>query len=750
MGDLVLEAASLENVATASFHLGELENALKYHQQALSIANEVMDKRSRGLILGNMGNIFSILNEYEKALFHYDMALRIHKEVNDKAGELRVYINKAAVYQELGDYQTALKYNNDALSICGKESSVYSGLILNTNGNIYFKQKDYKTALTYYLQALDIERKIKRRQGEASALGNIGSVYMARKDYQSALEYFEKSLAIHRETSYKKGEARILRGIGHLNLVQGNHEKAEKFLEESLDIAKNLRVPEMTWTIFADLGHLYKNRGKHEDSLLYYRKAIEKIESVRGTLKSSQTKGTFIQNKIGIYENICNLLYDMHADGDTKKYGQMVFNYTERAKSRVLLDLLTESNADIRQHVAPELLIREKSLNREFSLIQTQLQTESAKIKVDSEIIKRLERDLRHLNQQFENLKNEMIRKNPKYAQLKYPNAIRLDEFQKNILDSSTVFLEYLVTDKHVFLMRMTKDTYKIFKFDLGREILQKQINRLREGILLKDKDVFTRYSLNLFQKILGPALTGIRKGQTLLISPDDILYLLPFEALVTRKGRSGKAAAVEILLERFPVHYAQSASVFAFLKKGRQRVKQSQRSKELFAMGDPYFGEGEKIAQADNLLVRSFLSSSVNRDGITRLTHSGGEVTAIARLFDKKDVFVRENAKEEWVKPPYKLAQYQYIHFATHGLLNQEKPELSGILLAQDKDPQEDGFLLMREIFNLEINADLVTLSACETALGKRIRSEGLVGLTQAWDVCGYVIGPGFVVEGL
>jgi CHAT domain-containing protein len=186
--------------------------------------------------------------------------------------------------------------------------------------------------------------------------------------------------------------------------------------------------------------------------------------------------------------------------------------------------------------------------------------------------------------------------------------------------------------------------------------------------------------------------------------------------------------------LEDFIITYAPSASVLGEIKK-LQRIRTGNLI-DLLALGNPIGESGDKIKNASLRLIRS--------EGfhLSALPYAEEEVLTISGVYKirgkKADVFVKEKAVEEIVKSE-KIKEYKIIHFATHGLIDDRFPALSGLLLAPSKEPEgDDGFLRLNEIFNLDLNADLVTLSACETALGKEIRGEGMVGLTRAFFYAG------------
>jgi CHAT domain-containing protein/Flp pilus assembly protein TadD len=743
LGYIELEGAVSGNLAVILDFLGDYETALKNYERVRLMMKKIGKKVGEATALGNIGTTYYILGEYEDALYYLYQALKIHKEIKDGHGEVRTYANIGAIFSNLGDFTQALKCYNNALSSLNKtfDKSIM-GLSLANIGNVHYNQHDYKKALEYYFKALEIQSEINDRVGKARTLGNIGVAYEVTGDYDKAIEFFEKALEINKKIGNRSSEGHVLNHLGALYIATKKYKHSEINLKKALSIAMKLKIPELKYWSLANLGGLYRVQKKYEESLRNYKKAIATIESVRGKLKRGERKSGFFQNKIRIYEDISTLFLDINNPDKTMQYNKMVFNYLERSKARALIDTLTEAKANIHLGVQHELLLREEELKREYAFNQSQLQIENSKNnnKIDRNKINKLGKKLEDLNEQFKTLKTEIIRTNPKYAQLKYPEPITLNHLQQEFLNESIVLLEYMVTRTCVIVMRISKNDFKIFRFPINREELQNRINLLRESFnMLNNRTSFTKQSFGLFQQIVEPVLKDVPKGKTLLIVPDDILHYLPFEALLTtipeKKKNTSGFKKLPFLIKKYPVHYVQSASVLASLRK-EKASKERLKSKQIFAMGDPYFGEKE--IQGNNFYVRTYLRTTENRGSIKRLQQSGIEVEKIGRLFHKKDIFLRENAKEELVKPPHQLDQYKYIHFSTHGLLNIVKPELSGLILAQDKDPAEDGFLQMREIFNLKIDADLVTLSACETGLGKDIRGEGLVGLTRAWMYAG------------
>jgi CHAT domain-containing protein len=367
------------------------------------------------------------------------------------------------------------------------------------------------------------------------------------------------------------------------------------------------------------------------------------------------------------------MLCSFHEKDKTKGYDILAFQYAERSKSRVLLELLTESAANINK--------------------ETDQKSEA----------------------------------------LKHPEPVSLKEAQALCPDKNTVILEYSVGDSSSCLWVITQSAHQLFRLP-PRKLLQEQIESFRFALLNPDQtnnEFFTRGGYSLYQKLLQPAEPYLTKKTKLIVIPDGILNYLPFEVLLTEnKGiNTGTPYSVlPFLIKKYPVSYVQSASVLKSLLSEQSGVRQADPgNKKLVAFGDPVY---ENVNDTSR-------SSSKNYQ---RLEYTGKEIENIASLFKKgnADIYLRGDATEENIKREGELKKFNYVHFATHGFIDEAKPDLSSLVLTQDNNSEEDGFLQATEIFNLNLNADLVVLSACQTGLGKLIRGEGMVGLTRAFMYAG------------
>jgi CHAT domain-containing protein len=318
----------------------------------------------------------------------------------------------------------------------------------------------------------------------------------------------------------------------------------------------------------------------------------------------------------------------------------------------------------------------------------------------------------------------------PAMGNLHNPEPVSLDEAKALCPDKNTVVLEYSVGDSSSCLWVITRSDHLIFKLP-RRKILQEQIETIRFSLLDPQQgssDFFTNTGSLLYDELIKPAESFLSKKSKLIIIPDGVLNYLPFEVLLTEKKKPTAEISysdLPFLVKKYPVSYGQSASVLKTLFSKYSDPKESEGAiRRLIAFGDPLYEDTLFNAQVK----------------YPRLEFSGKEIENIASFFStgSSEIYVRNRATEENLKKNSALNEFSYLHFATHGLINEDRPDLSSIVLNTGRNSGEDGLLQAAEIFKLKLNADLVVLSACQTGLGKLVRGEGMVGLTRAFMYAG------------
>ncbi len=769
IGDRRWEARTLHNIGTVYMELGELEKALEYFNQALPISRAMGDRRGEATTLNSIGMIYANTGEPGKALEYFNQALPISRAMGDRRGEATTLNNIGKVYSDLGEPEKALEYYRQALSISravgdrGGEAATLTNI-----GGIYAHLGEPEKALEYFNRALPIHRAVGDRRMEATTLSNIGVVYARLGELEKALEYFNRALPIHRAVGDRGGEATTLNNIGGIYAHLGEPEKALEYCNQALSILRAVgdRNGEATTLgniagVERSLGHLAEARSRIEE-------ALRIIESLRTRVISPELRATFLASRLDFYEFYIDLLMQMHRREPTRGYDALALQASERARARSLLEMLVEARADIRQGVDPELLARERRVQQRLNARERYRLKLLGGRHTEAQLAA-VEREVRALLDEYRQVEAEIRARSPKYAALTQPEPLSVKEMQAEVLDEGTVLLEYALGRERSFLWAVTKDSVRSYELPPRSEI-EAVARRVYEGLRgSRERLAWGQVRLaaaRLSRMILGPVADQLA-GKRLVVVSEGALQYVPFGALPEPGGgESGAESSIiggEPLLVHHEVVSVPSASVVAVVR--REVAGRRPAAHGVAVLADPVFDkEDERVkaamarrgAKGDrssssrpfSAAGRSVVPSDVERSarevgmvGFARLPFTRREAEAIMGLVvgEGKLEALDFRASRALVKSP-ELGRYRIVHLATHGLLNSRHPELSGLVfsLVDERGRAQDGFLRLHEVYNLAWGADLVVLSACQTALGREVRGEGLVGLTRGFMYAG------------
>jgi CHAT domain-containing protein len=401
------------------------------------------------------------------------------------------------------------------------------------------------------------------------------------------------------------------------------------------------------------------------------------------------------------------------------------FEFAQRAKARSFLDMLAEAKIEPDAKVDPVLKHKKKVILAELVSIQKDIESGYEQQNFDRKKAELLSKKRNELDVEYTNLMLEIRKQNPGYAELEYSQPLMLSAAQQ-MLDGQTILLEYFIGETNSFLFAITNNDVHTYNLPDEKKLTE-QILRMRESLQNPKDNRYQTISAVLYSELLSPIEDQLDKKIQILIAPDGPLNYLPFECLIGPKNTQGESVTIPFLALQFDIFYVPSMSV---LKAVREKPS-STGQKELIAFANPMFIKSRK--DENPIQVRGWASD------LGPLPNAKKEVQEIATLYPAEDVsiLVGEDASEKNVKT-MKLDHYRKVHFASHGLIDEQKPEFSALLLSADQQREEDGFLTMREVFDLRLDADLVVLSACKTGLGENIRGEGVAGLARAFLVAG------------
>jgi CHAT domain-containing protein/tetratricopeptide (TPR) repeat protein len=767
VGDRSLEGGVLNSIGYAYTKLGELEKSLEYYGDALKLLRATGNRFDEAFVLDNLGQVYNQMGEPDKALQNYSQALEIRRALADRSGQSVTLHNIGQNYFSLGELDLALQYFEESLSLKRavgnpKEESY----TLDSIGGVYFNKGELQKALDYHNQSLALRRKLSDQYGEAYSLVNIGAVYDEQGELQKALDCFDQALKIRRAIGDRYGEAMSLQKIGSTYGKLHKSDLAREYLIQGLELSRTLRYQTLESTILLSIAREDRERGNIAEAIKQVEAGLNIIESTRTKVSSQGLRSSYLASKRAFYELYVDLLMQRHRSQPSAGYDAEALQASERMRARSLLDILTESRADIRQGVEPALLERER-------VLQQQLSTKSERLtrliggKHTEEQQTAATRELQTVLTDYRDVQEQIRAKSPRYAALTQPRPLALKEIQK-LLDEDTVLLEYALGEERSYLWTVSTASIKSFELPRRAEI-EAAARRVYELLVSQADDLYPEALTKLSQMLLSPTADQLGSKRLLIVSEGTLQYI-PFGALPVpdkasqasdrRVSRSRNLrAASNPLIKDHEIVSLPSASVLGVLR--RESSERRSAPKTVAVLADPVFEKNDErvkaainarqieqkqeVEQDRKKLARpSDLQRSTGELGLNnfdRLVLSRREANEIAFLVPGGNLLkaVDFAASRATATGP-ELSQYRIVHFATHGLLNNKQPELSGIVLSlvDDQGRPQDGFLRLYEIYNLKLDADLVVLSACQTALGKEIKGEGLVGLTRGFMYAG------------
>ncbi len=750
------EGHDRNNLGVVYRHLSQYDRALESHQQALDIFREIKDRGGEGYALGSLGLINWFTGQYDRAFEYNQQALDIFRELKDRRGEAQILGSLGIQYYRLGQSNQAIEYHQQALAIHREFKDLRSeGNALINLGEVYNDIGQNDRALECFQQALDIFRKIKARRGEGQALTDLGGVCRDLGRYEQALGYLQEALAIKREINDRLDEGEDLTKLGLVYLDLGQYDQALKTLEESLKICQEVGHPENLWRAQRALGAVEVKLARYDQAIEHYRQALATIEGLRAGLDSKESKSSYMKNKLFVYDELIELLRSLHEKDPTKGYDRGALEIFERKQGRLFLEEMGQSGARNFAGLPEQVKSQETALESRLDKLQSDLVKERSRPKVDQARLQTLETELQQARTAFQTLKAELQTSYPDYYALKYPQPAKLAELRTQVLQPGEVILVYGVMKDKTCLWVIGPEVFQLHTLPVGEKDLGRQVTAYRRQVLKteeaggeaaaaqgqaeKERD---RLRHELYSRLFpAPVRSALPAGCRLYIVPTGPLYDLPFEAMETQ----APGQPPHYLVEDYAIAYLSSASLLKTLREAQAR-KQTQPPYPLLAFANPRYGavsrDKQKKRSVRDLQTRAY--EEILGGTFEELKETEDEARAIKELLQAPDrsnpLQVKEAASRSTVlslNQTAKLSSYRYLVFACHGVLPGQVDRVVQPALVLSY-PEKDGYLTMRDVFGLQLNADLVSLSACNTGRGAEVKGEGVVGLTRAFMYAG------------
>jgi CHAT domain-containing protein/Tfp pilus assembly protein PilF len=684
-GDLIQQSRARIIRGVAQDRLGQLQLAIQSYQEGLQYAESAGELELCDYLLSLLCGRYAGLDDYANAL----TACRKGLSITSSKAQEDYLAHLGFVYRRLGDTDSGVQYYVQALTLAREKKLVDSQIWILTNlGETYIDLKRYGEAEKLLNEAIELADKSDNLFRKCAALASLGKLHYVRGDYPQALAAQKEAKQIAKEQKRQDQEARSLRSLGLVYEKIGDWQAAIQHYQEAIQLGEQRGSSRTIWLAHSNLAALYRSRGQLAEAEQHYHSAIHELETTRQKLKEDGDKVSFWQDKVKVYKDLISLLMTTF-NASRQPLNQTArqqtaaeaFHLSESWRARAFLDLVAEAQGKAENDQLPSAT-GPKSVNKPISLAEA-----------------------------------------------------------RERLDNQTVVLAYSLGERESFLFVLGRHVFAAHKLP-NETIINESATRLIQTLADKQqlwRNSYWQTARALYGQLIGPAEKQLAGKTQLIIVGDGILQRLPFEALLkVTAAKQAPAAPNEwpYLIKDFAISYAPSVSIWANLQARAQQASAEQR--DFIAFGDPRYA-GHLNAWSTSLS-RAADTGAVGR--LKPLEYSSAEVKKIASLFTPERVrlFLDAAANEENVKAAGQLSRYRFIHFSVHATMNETEPRFSGLMLSSPVAPdhKEDGVLTANEIFNLHLNADLVSLSACETGLGKEVRGEGLMGLMRAFIYAG------------
>jgi tetratricopeptide (TPR) repeat protein/CHAT domain-containing protein len=762
VGNRAGEGTALDNIGGVYNYQGHYTEALRYYTDALTIAREVGDRAGEAITLNNIGWVYRDQSNYGEALRHYTDALTIAREIGNPATEGAILNNIGAVYESQSNYGEASRFYAEALTIVRSVADrAAEGIILSNIGGIYKNQGNDEEALRYYTEALTICREVGNRTGEGTTLDNIGQVYSRQGNYSEALRYYTDALVIRRAVGARAGEGTTLNNIGGVYNSQGNYGEALRYYTDAIAISRKVGDRAGEGQTLTNLAYFYQKQRNLSDAKNAIDAAIAVFETIRGNISGDEARTTYFTTVQNYYQLKVDIYMELHQQQPQHRYDIEALKTADQGRARGLLDLLAEANSDIFKDIAPDLRQRYQELRFQIEALEKQ-SIRLASSEATLAQVPTIQARLKERRDAEIKLREEIRLKSPAYAALEFPQPLAVAEMQAQ-LDANTLMLYYTLGEDQSYLWAVGQDSITSYVLphskatidQAAREVVKVISNPGMYGVEVTTPDdeggTIADATSTLSDMILSPVASQLGQNRLVIVA-DGALQYVPFAAL---KLPGQSADAYTPLVVNHDIVNLPSASTIAILRKTVIQDRQP-APKTLAVLYDPVFDlTDERFNQAASATNPSFAQATdpvdfdqqlneaalervlrnVGSGAPPRLKHTKAEAEGLMALVPDTDELSASDfeANYPWLEQPA-LSQYRYLHLATHGFFDETNPELSGLILARfdSAGNTQQGYLRLGDLFNLNLPAEMVVLSACQTALGENVEGEGIVGVTR------------------
>jgi CHAT domain-containing protein len=746
-------AVALNNVGSAYRSAGDIANAAEYYQRSLDGLEQIGDRRRSATVIDNLARVSRALGDYGRALVLSQQALEIRRSFNDREGIARSLTSLSENYRAAGNYTAALDALRKSLDLFTEVGVVHSvAESLNNIAVAYEADGDYARAAAYLRRALALNQaKVGSASLSAEIDTHLAEVLLGEDRPMAALREVTRSLAISRKGGFtpQAADARLVLARIDLRLGRLDHAATElenvlavrataedragradalidlalverrrgrlaeglRYATEAVALADAMELADVQWLALTEVGRLDVALKRPDEARRAFDRAIESVETVRGLNAGGEdARSRLFADRLAPYQERIALAL---AEGRTDE----AFSLAERSKARALLDTIRSDRTPITKAMTDEERRRELALRTALTSINSELRVAAAAAPRDEARVVALQRTRDARRVAYEDFQQGLYAVHPELQVNRAGAPIVTAPEAGRLLDGpSTAIVEYVVGPASIHAFVITASGIKAFQLPGTAGAISSLARQFRDQVASRDLRA-SASGRQLYDLVLKPLRARLIGMTTLIVVPDGPLWNLPFQAMQAADGR--------YLIESMAVSYAPSVTV---LREARRRRTAMPAEPALLAFGNPSLGQPSPPGAAANL----------RDNGLKPLPQTEAEVARLATIYGAASrIYTGESAREDRWKAD--APNYRVIHVAAHGVLDNASPLYSHLVLASPVPGEaEDGLLEAWEIMNMRLTADLVVLSACDTARGRTAPGEGVIGLMWAVFVAG------------
>jgi CHAT domain-containing protein/tetratricopeptide (TPR) repeat protein len=708
-------ATALSTLANLDLREGNFGEAIQKLKKALTLHQQLNRDGSsfNSYIAGDLqtiGRVYTASGDYPEALRYLDDALKIVRSVSDADSMANLQNSIGTLYLEQEDYAQAKKSFDESLRVyLSNDNQREAASVLLNLGVIEQRQSNFDEALARFKSSLDVAKRVHCVDAMIAAGEGIGVVLTAKHEFSAALGAFGQSLKLAKDIQETTRQTELAWRMSQTYYEMEKYQEAVSCAEEAVALGRASHSPKLTYLATTTLGESYAAQNKIELATQTLERAVGELELMRNQVAGSEVESQlFFENKVNAYHSLVDLLIKQGKPLEALLYG-------ERAKGRVLLDVLTGGRADLTKTLTPTERAERERLSRKISEINESIGKKQVS---GSSQLNSLYAQLDAARLEYQSFQDALYVTHPN-LRIRSGHTASLSAADLNELTANgdTAYLEYVAAKDYVSLFVLSKNKsngaleVKAYTIAIKPEDLNRRVEEFHDA-LAEQRLAYTTAARDLYTLLIAPAEQQLRGVGTISIVPDSFLWNVPFQALMS--------PSEHFLIEDHALYYAPSLSVLREMNKKKGKGEMTNTS--LLAFGNPVIGKDEQR----------------NAD-LCPLPEAEQEVSSIAKSFDEKNsrVFIGRDASEKSFKTLAPI--YSIIHLATHGVIDNRQPLYSHLLLTKTEgDPENDGRLEARQIMDMNLNADLAVLSACETANGRVASGEGVIGMSWAFFVAG------------